>query len=79
MSNKKQTSMMELINYLKDYDNKGVFDSSKIWLTPIEYAESLLPKEREEIEDAYCDGRLSVINREIINSRQYFEETFKQD
>jgi len=34
--------------------------------------------EKEQIIDALCDGRLSVINKNIISSEQYFNETFKQ-
>jgi hypothetical protein len=34
--------------------------------------------EKDQIVDALCDGRLSVINKNIISSEQYFNETFKQ-
>ena len=34
--------------------------------------------EKQQIIDAYADGRISVINREIISYEQYYNETFKK-
>jgi hypothetical protein len=33
---------------------------------------------KKQIIDAYCDGRLSVINKNIISAEQYYNEDFKQ-
>ena len=33
----------------------------------------------QQIKDAYADGRISVINREIISYEQYYNETFKSE
>jgi hypothetical protein len=58
--------------------NKVVFKLS------LEQANDFLPLfeqakeiEKQQIIDAYTDGRLSVISREIISYEQYYNETFK--
>ena len=35
--------------------------------------------EKEQIKDSYCDGRLSIINKQIISAEQYYNKTFKQE
>lgn len=35
--------------------------------------------EKQQIIDAYSDGRLSVITKEIISYEKYYEETYKKD
>jgi hypothetical protein len=34
---------------------------------------------KQEVIDAYSDGRMSVINKEIIYAEQYYNETFKTE
>jgi hypothetical protein len=35
--------------------------------------------EKQQIIDSYCDGRLSVINKNIITAEQYYNETYNKD
>jgi hypothetical protein len=41
-----------------------------------ENKEVLLEKEKDQIINSYCDGRLSVITKEIISYEQYYQDTF---
>ena len=40
--------------------------------------EELLEMEKQQIIDAYCDGRISVISHNIMSYEQYYNETFNK-
>lgn len=33
--------------------------------------------EKQQIVDAYCDGRISIIRHNVMSLEQYYNETFK--
>ena len=63
---------MTAVEFLKEkyYDSEG-----KLTTQDFEEAKEM---EKQQIIDAYADGRISVINREIISYEQYYNETFKK-
>jgi hypothetical protein len=51
-------------------------EHTEAWIEEIQQA---LEMEKEQIIGSYCDGRLSVINKQIILAEQYYNETYKKD
>lgn len=63
---------MTAVEFLKEkyYDSEG-----KLTTQDFEEAKEM---EKQQIIDAYADGRISVIDREIISYEQYYNEKFKK-
>jgi len=66
---KKLTAVEWLVEHLTEYGF-----NLKLHKVEIQQAKE---KEKQQIIDAYSDGRLSVITKEIISYEQYYEQTFK--
>ena len=68
-----KTPMQELIKELKDLqeslDPYGLHDA-------IEFAESMLEKEKEVIVDAFVDGKLDGWHNQWADANDYYNETF---
>ena len=72
----KQTPIQKLIEWL-DKDPKGMLHAyDKQIIT--EYAQSLLPYERECIEGAYNSGYYKGADREEFKDDNYFTSTYTQ-
>ena len=72
---KKQTALEEAIQLIKqDYEDNGRLRLAFV-LQTLNKAKG---KHRQEIMDAYADGRISVINGEIISYEQYYKENYEQ-
>jgi len=74
---KDTTAMQELIEYLEKY--KDVIGGTSVMI--IDKAKSLLQKEREQIEDAYCQGLIEIIDEIGIPEKAasyFFTQTYKQ-
>jgi len=67
---KKQTAMQIMVQYIKDYNNKGQFDSSKIWLTPEQKATELLSVEKSNIVEA----RVTAPILHALDDKSYRDE-----
>jgi hypothetical protein len=55
-----------------------LFELRNPTLNQIEILKQTKEMEKQQIIDAYADGRISVIDREIISYEQYYNEKFKK-
>jgi hypothetical protein len=69
MSNKKQTAVEWLIDTMTNSVGMEQPDIDRVF----EQAKEL---EKQQIIDAYCEGRWSVINKNIISYEQYYTQTY---
>jgi hypothetical protein len=66
MSNNKQSSVDWLIDQVEDF----------IGLIPKDIIEQARARHKQDTINSFCDGRLSVINRERQIGSEYYVETF---
>ena len=66
-----------------EYKNPTNINGTDYILIPVDKIEFLQEQakemEKEQIKDSYCDGRLSVINKQIISAEKYYNQTFKSE
>ncbi len=91
MSNKKQTALQQAIAELKKKSTKGgmmVQSLSHQFRAEgkeegidiaLKILESKLELEKQQIIKDYCNGRMSVIDKEIIPAEQYYNDTYGND
>ena len=79
-----KTPMQELIEQLKEERDEHGYERGQHYDTAIEFAESMLEKEKEVIMYAYMDGQNNGIDIshplshiKEVGAEQYYEETFK--
>lgn len=68
-----KTTMQEFIDYLQEMQDDD-FDSKTQYI--IENAIKAKEKEKEQIINAYAEGRISVITKEIISYQEYYNSNF---
>jgi hypothetical protein len=75
MSDKKQTAMMEMLEWTRktfpmDLDTPRMIE---------EKIESLLPKEKEQIEKSFQHSIISFIIGKILSPQDYYNETYGKE
>ncbi len=77
----KQTAMQRLIDEMKMSTVKVYGEKALSFEYFLKFAESLLPEERKEIEEAYMDGKVIKHMRtkvDIESATEYYQTKFKQ-
>ena len=80
-----KTAVEWLVNQLTEIDynciNKTFLQSDKslAGYKMRELFDQAKEMEKEQIMDAYCDGRNSIIKHKVIHVEQYYKETFKSE
>ena len=69
MSNNKQSS----VEWYFEQIRKEKYEEDIDWYGLLEQAKAM---QKKETINSYCDGRLSVINKNVISAEQYYNETF---
>jgi len=72
MSAKKQTSLDWFFEKLTDTLGEGI---KKVMLEEFNQAKAM---EKQQIQDAYCKGKLHYVSNEIRTTEQYYNETYIQ-
>ena len=70
------TAVEWLLNEM--FTNGGLKKEQGVMYISPELVAKAKEMEKQHIIDAYADGRISVIDREIISYEQYYNETFKK-
>ena len=70
MTNKKQTAVEFLIEQIEGLN----INDDTVWAEVTKQAKEM---EKQQIIDAYCEGRMSVIEKKIILVEQYYNETYE--
>jgi len=73
--NKQQTSVDFIIDELTSKNLLGIFTYEQ-YKQVEEIFEKGKEMEKEQAINDYCEGRNSVINKQIISSEQYYNETY---
>ena len=74
----KQTAVEYLVKEFSNILGKIQTETLQDSIFLINAIEQAKEMEKEQIIKAYADGRISVLNREIIRYEQYYNETFKK-
>lgn len=73
-----KTAMQELWDVLNDAEHNGVYEIGTQNFK--RYIEGIyLEKEKDQIINAYTDGRMSVITKEIISYKEYYDSKFSDN
>jgi hypothetical protein len=70
-----------LIEKFKDLESDfkySVIDYETYKSKQIDLLEQAKEREKDNIINSYCDGRLSVINREVIRAEEYYNKKIKK-
>lgn len=70
MSNNKQSSVEWLLSFIEPSLTQ---EQKHFFSMVIAQAKAM---RKEEIIKSYCDGRMSVIDKEVISAEQYYAEKF---
>ena len=74
------TVVEQIIEYCKKEKNRDLNSRREVYYNIIRFCEEQAKEmEKEQIKDSYCDGRLSIINKQIISAEKYYNETFKSE
>ena len=66
---KKQTAVEWLIEQVEGLN----INDDTVW---VEVTKQALEMEKQQIIDAYCEGRMSVIEKKVISAEQYYKEIY---
>lgn len=74
-----KTVLQELMDGFDNYQLESQNDSITIEKLKEVITEVYLEKEKDQIINAYTDGRMSVITKEIISYKEYYNSKFSDN